>query len=117
MKPEHTPLPWEHNGLEPGRNEWQYAKAIWAGKDKFVCTSEGAPGKYKNLSDAEQDANLRLIVHRVNTYDALVHALTMVAADMEVKYDGAEDAESRWMGEHLSRISGVLALARKTILL
>ncbi len=49
----------------------------------------------------------------VRRYRAAVEACRGVFADIDDRYDGADDSSTRWMGEQLDRLRAVLADAER----
>ena len=80
--PDHSPLPWQHNGCDELKDNPFYnkqvaeAQAIHSGKT-LVCASAriiDAHGQPVPSLD-ESDANMRLIVKAVNCHQTLLEAL------------------------------------------
>lgn len=110
--PEHTALPWKHNGIKHFGPEAENACAIWKGETP-ICTTSFSLGKYKALPEAIQDANARLIVRAVNNHQSLIDGLRDLLAKFPTCCVNTED--KTWHSENCitAKARAAIALAEE----
>ena len=98
MKTTHSPLP------------WVYSEAF----ESIIHKSGELIASLEDCDEETRAANAQLIVHRVNTYDALVDALEIALGDLESKEPIHVKSRHTLSMATQQQLKEALALARNT---